>query len=482
MSTASASPRLFGTDGIRARFGEAPLDRATVTALGYHLGRKLTERAEAVEPAGETAVILGGDTRDSTPSLVRWLAAGLAAAGVPAVDVGVVPTPGVAFLVRETGALAGVAVSASHNPHPDNGIKLIAADGFKWTSEAEADLESRLGAGAAVPGRSGTTPSSLPLAGPLRDAEGLVRRYLEVLSGTVRSDSRDRPLTGLSVVLDPAHGAASPFAEALFAGLGAEVTVLHAEPDGTNINRDSGSTHPRAVAEEVRRRGAHLGVAFDGDADRAVLVDERGEVRDGDAVLYLWAKDLHAAGELRPPAVVATSMSNLGLARALQREGIELVRCDVGDRRVVETLRRRGLRLGGEQSGHIVHLDLATTGDGLLTALQMAVRVARAPERSLGGLLEGFRRYPQVLVNVRVADKPPLEDLPAVRRAVKKIEEQLGDDGRLVLRYSGTEPLARVMIEGREQGEIEALARGLAEAIRSEIGARSPDAPVAGDP
>jgi len=484
MSTASTAPRLFGTDGIRSRFGEAPLDRPTVTALGYHLGRKLTEEADAAQPAGEvaaeTTVILGGDTRDSTPSLVRWMTAGLTAAGVPAVDVGVLPTPGVAFLVRATGAAAGVAVSASHNRHPDNGIKLIAADGFKWTPEAEAGLETRLGDDASSPATGDARPGPPPKAPG--DAGELVHRYLEALAATVRADPRDRPLTGLSVVLDPAHGAASPFAEPLFAGLGAEVTVLHAEPDGTNINRHSGSTHPRAVAEEVRRRGAHLGVAFDGDADRAILADERGEVRDGDAELYLWAKDLHASGELRPPAVVATSMSNLGLARALQREGIELVRCDVGDRRVVETLRRRGLRLGGEQSGHIVHLDLATTGDGLLTALQMAVRVARAPERSLGGLLKGFRRYPQVLVNVRVADKPPLEDLPAVRRAVKKVEEQLGDDGRLVLRYSGTEPLARVMIEGREQGEIEALARGLAEAIRSEIGARSPDAPVAGDP
>lgn len=471
MSTASTAPRLFGTDGIRSRFGEAPLDRPTVTALGYHLGRKLMEGAGTVEPA----VILGGDTRDSTPSLVRWMTAGLTAAGVPAVDVGVLPTPGVAFLVRATGAAAGVAVSASHNRHPDNGIKLIAADGFKWTPEAEADLETRLGGGASSLATGDAQPGPPPRA--LGDAGELVRRYLEALAATVRADPRDRPLTGLSVVLDPAHGAASPFAEPLFAGLGAEVTVLHAEPDGTNINRDSGSTHPRAVAEEVRRRGAHLGVAFDGDADRAILADERGEVRDGDAVLYLWAKDLRASGRLRPPAVVATSMSNLGLERALQREAIGLVRCDVGDRRVVETLRRRGLRLGGEQSGHIVDLELATTGDGLLTALQMALRVARSPERSLAGLLEGFRRYPQVLVNVRVAEKPPLEDLPLVHRAVREVEESLGDDGRLVLRYSGTEPLARVMIEGREQGEIEALARGLAEAIRSEIGA-----PVTGGP
>lgn len=475
MSATSTPPRLFGTDGIRSRFGEPPLVRSTVTRLGYHLGCKLLEQADGGQAAVEPRVILGGDTRDSTPSLVGWLSAGLAAAGVPAVDVGVLPTPGVAFLVPATGAAAGVAVSASHNPHPDNGIKLIAADGFKWTPEAEADLESRLGTGAPTleslsAGGSAGSPAGPPSRRPAVEARELVRRYLEALAATVREDPRQRPLSGLSVVLDPGHGAASPYAEPLFADLGAEVTLLHAEPDGTNINRDSGSTRPRAVAEEVLRRGAHLGVAFDGDADRAILVDERGEVRDGDAVLYLWAKDLHARGKLRPPAVVATTMSNLGLVRALRREGIELVRCDVGDRRVVETLRRRGLELGGEQSGHIVHLAHSTTGDGLLTALQMGIRVAREPGRSLRGLLEGFRRYPQVLVNVRVTAKPPLEELPAVHRAAREVEERLGDDGRLVLRYSGTEPLARVMIEGREQGEIETLAHGLAEAIRSEIG------------
>ena len=477
MSAGSAASHLFGTDGIRARFGEAPLDRSTVSALGYHLGCKLLEERDGAGPAGEPAVILGGDTRDSTPILVEWLSTGLAAAGVPALDVGVLPTPGVAFLVRTTGAAAGIAVSASHNLHPDNGIKLIAADGFKWTPEAEAELESRLDTAVPSLETARGKASDETLSREIRSAEGpeLVRHYLKALAATVRTDARKhsgrRPLAGLSVVLDPGHGAASPFAEPLFAGLGAEVALLHAEPDGTNINRDSGSTQPRGVAEEVRRRGAHLGVAFDGDADRAILVDEDGEVRDGDAILYLWAKDLHASGKLRPPAVVATTMSNLGLARALRCEGIDLVRCDVGDRRVVETLRQRGLELGGEQSGHIVHLALSTTGDGLLTALQVAVRVAREPRRSLAGLLEGFRRYPQVLVNVRVRAKPPLEELSAVERVVRAVEERLGEEGRLVLRYSGTEPLARVMIEGREQGEIEALARELAATIRSEIGA-----------
>jgi len=448
----------FGTDGIRAPFGEAPLDEATVTALGFHLGDRLIGEDRSDSPP---RVVLGGDTRDSTPTLVSWLAAGLTAAGVQAEDVGTVPTPAVAFLVRDTGAAAGVAVSASHNPYPDNGIKLLTGDGFKWPREAERDLERRLDAGGRLPAAGG----------PPRDARALAHRYLSALAASLPADRfGDRPLTGLSVVLDLAHGAASGWGERLFRDLGAEVEVIHAAPDGTNINRGCGSTYPQETAARVRDGGAHLGIAFDGDADRAILADERGEIRDGDAVLYLWARDLHAVGALRPPAVVATSMSNLGLERALEREGIDLVRCDVGDRWVVETLQRRGLKLGGEQSGHIVDLDLSTTGDGLLTALQVAARVAERPEKSLARLLAGFRRYPQVLVNVRVGDKPPLEELPAVRAAVHRIEERLGEEGRLVLRYSGTEPLARVMLEGRNQDEIEELAQEVAQAIRREIG------------
>lgn len=448
----------FGTDGIRAPFGEAPLDESTVTALGFHLGDKLIGEARSDPPP---RVVLGGDTRASTPTLVSWLAAGLTAAGVRAEDLGVVPTPAVAFLARDTGAAAGVAVSASHNPHPDNGIKLLTGDGFKWPREAEQDLERRLDGGGRLP----------TAGGPPRDGRALAHRYLAALAASLPADRfGDRPLTGLSVVLDLAHGAASGWGERLFRGLGAEVTVIHAAPDGTNINRGCGATDPQEMAARVRDGGAHLGIAFDGDADRAILVDERGEIRDGDTVLYLWARDLHAAGALRPPAVVATSMSNLGLERALEREGIDLVRCDVGDRWVVETLQRRGLKLGGEQSGHIVHLDLSTTGDGLLTALQVAARVAEGREKSLARLLADFRRYPQVLVNVRVGDKPPLEELPAVTAAVRRIEERLGAEGRLVLRYSGTEPLARVMLEGRNQEEIEELAQEVAQAIRREIG------------
>ncbi|HEX9671100.1 MAG TPA: phosphoglucosamine mutase, partial [Thermoanaerobaculia bacterium] len=280
----------------------------------------------------------------------------------------------------------------------------------------------------------------------------------------------DRPLAGLAVVLDAGNGATSAYAAEAFARLGARTTLLHAAPDGRNVNAGCGSTAPAEMAAAVPAAGADFGAAFDGDGDRCILADETGAVRDGDAILYLWGTALAARGELEPRKVVATSMSNLGLERALARAGIELVRTGVGDRLVVEAMRREGIRLGGEQSGHVVETSLATTGDGLLTALQMA-RLVRESGRPLSQLLAGFRRYPQVLLNVRVGRKPDLATLPRVAAAVRAAEESLGADGRLVLRYSGTEPLARVMIEGPEQAAIDALAGEIAGAIRDELGA-----------
>ncbi|HEX2253905.1 MAG TPA: hypothetical protein VHQ65_11615 [Thermoanaerobaculia bacterium] len=278
------------------------------------------------------------------------------------------------------------------------------------------------------------------------------------------------PLAGLRVALDAAHGAAAPFARALFERLGAAVVMLGDRPDGTNINQGCGSTHPERLAATVPREGCHLGIAFDGDADRALLVDETGTVRDGDAILYLWARRLHQAGELEPARIVATSMSNLGLEKALAALGIGVERCGVGDREVVETMRRLGLVLGGEQSGHVVHLGLSNTGDGLLTGLSLAALIA-AEGRPLSELLDGFTRYPQVLLNTRVASKPDLDTLPAVREVRERVERELAGDGRLVLRYSGTEPMARVMIEGPDQERIERLAGELVAAIEREIGA-----------
>jgi phosphoglucosamine mutase len=454
-----ASPQLFGTDGMRAPFGEHPLDRPTVTALGFHLGQTLGERAP------DPLVILGGDTRDSTPILGRWMAEGLIAAGARCRDLGVVPTPAVAWRVRDARAAAGVAISASHNPWPDNGIKLFDAHGRKWAPEREAALEGLLASPAPAGSGSGSRV--------VRDTDG-VEAYLDQLAGSLGGD---RPLAGLAVVLDSAHGATSAFASRIFTGCGADVVRLFDQPDGRNINDGCGSTHPEALAATVAELGADLGVAFDCDGDRALLVDERGEVRDGDAMLYLWALALAERNELEPRRIVATSMSNIGLERSLAPWGIGVERCDVGDRTVVVCMEGNGILLGGEQSGHLVSSRLASTGDGLLTALHLAAIRARA-RRPLSEMLAGFVRFPQILRNVPVPRKVPFEQLPRVQESRERIAELLGEEGRLVLRYSGTEPLARVMIEGPDADALERWAGELEAALAAELGSADRRAPA----
>ena len=441
-------PRFFGTDGIRGRFGRPPLDEMTVRRLGAALPDILKRTAAA------PLVVLGGDTRDSTPTLCSWLAGELKAQGVAVSYLGTMTTPGVTATVRRLGAAAGIAVSASHNPYPDNGIKLIDADGFKWTPEAEAELESLM-------------DDAQPAAGEhLPEVDhGSVDAYLDSLAASLDG----RRLDGMKIVLDAGFGAASPFAARLFSRLGADVTVLHDTPDGRNINLDAGSTHPQALCAYVAAHGADLGVAFDGDADRAVLVDETGELKDGDAILFLWGLDLRERGELRGNALVATSMSNLGLQVALGRHDIELRRCGVGDREVVATMREGDLVLGGEQSGHVVNLGLSTTGDGLLTALQMADIVARRG-RPLSELLAELQRFPQLLRNLPVSRKPDLDSLPEVVSAAAEVDAELGEQGRLVLRYSGTEDLVRIMIEGPDRDTIEGLADRLADVLVAAVG------------
>lgn len=442
---------LFGTDGVRGRFGDPPLDRETVTAIGSELGTVL--RVASARPLA----VLGGDTRASTPTLCEWLAEGLSSHQTEIRHLGVVPTPGIAWAVRHLDAEVGIAVSASHNPHPDNGIKLFDEGGRKWTSEAERRLEQRL-----AHRRRGRDRRS-PRLGP---DTATVEAYLEALGGTVPEDA----LEALHVAVDAAHGAASPYVERVFASVGAAVTVIHAEPDGTNINSGCGSTAPEELQRVVTGTRADLGIAFDGDADRALLVDDAGALVDGDAMLYLWAEALHRRGQLDPPLVVATSMSNLGLDRALGSHGIEVVRCGVGDRQVAATIQRLDAVLGGEQSGHLIHSALSTTGDGMLTGLQLATIVADR-DRPLSELLADFERFPQILVNVEVGRKPPLDSLPGVARAVREVEERLGTEGRLLVRYSGTEPVARVMVEGRDREEIEELAATIAAEIRHAVGA-----------
>ncbi|MEO1084058.1 MAG: phosphoglucosamine mutase [Acidobacteriota bacterium] len=448
------APRLFGTDGVRGQFGTPPMDETTLRRLGAALGRKLALDPEGA--AGPKRVVLGGDTRASTPQICRWLAAELAARGFEPVFLGTVPTPAVASTTAGGDAVCGIAVSASHNPYPDNGVKLIDADGFKWSPAEEAALEALM-------------DDVEPAGGEavLEVDRTAVEAYLSALTASLGG----RRLDGLAIGLDTGNGAASPFARHLFESLGARVTVLGDTPDGENINRDCGSTAPARLAERVRSGGLDLGIAFDGDADRAIVVDEEGSERDGDAILFLWATDLHHHRLLPGDGIVATSMSNLGLEVALRDRGVALHRCDVGDREVVRMLRDKGLALGGEQSGHIVHLGLATTGDGLLTALHVAalVHAGKAQGQPLSRMLAGFTRFPQLLHNLKVPSKPPLTDLPRVQEAARRVERELGDRGRLVLRYSGTESLVRIMIEGPDKDTIEGLAHDLARVLEEDI-------------
>ncbi len=441
--------RLFGTDGMRGVALEPPLDRMTLTRLGAALAAHLHEEGRPL------VVLLAGDTRGSTEVLAEWVGGAFVAAGGELHWAGVLPTPAVSHLVRDDGRFgAGVVISASHNPAADNGVKLVAGSGTKWPVEEERRLEERL---AAIAGGSPAAP--LPRAEP-----GWRARYLELLESSLPA----RSLAGARLVVDAANGAASPVARGFFAGLGAEVTLIHAEPDGRNINARCGALFPELLAAEVRRGGADAGVALDGDADRAILVTGSGRVLDGDDALLLWARALAAEGRLPGGKVVATVMSNLGLEAALRREAIELVRCPVGDREVWETMQREGAALGGEQSGHVICAHLAVTGDGLLTAAHLLALANRS-----GVTLEelaNLERFPQVLLNVRVAARRPLAEVPELAEAVRAAERRLAAAGRVFVRFSGTEPLLRIMVEAAEETSARATAEEIATVAARHLG------------
>ena len=439
--------KLFGTDGVRGVFGQRPIDGETMTRLGRQLGKRLRRNRDT------PFVVLGGDTRESTPPLAEWLIAGLDSVGVPTRWLGVVPTPGVAYLTRTTGASCGVVLSASHNPWQDNGVKLIGPDGFKGAKGVERELEA-----AVAQDDSAAESAVLP-----KPESQLVENWLEHLLEGLTEES---PLAGLRLAVDTANGAAAPWAEGLFDRAGGRAKIFHDHPNGRNINVDCGSTYENEISRLTTANDCDLGVAFDGDADRLIACDSTGKILDGDAILYIWALALKAEGRLDPPAVVVTEMSNLGLDVGLKKHGIEVHRCDVGDRAVVEMLRSGKARLGGEQSGHLVHLDLTTTGDGLLSALHLGRLVARHPEL----LAESdFVRFPQTLHNVRVLSQPPLDQVPGLDSLLAKARRELGEEGRVLLRYSGTESLARVMVEGRDPNQIEALAIALADRLAAEL-------------
>jgi phosphoglucosamine mutase len=462
--------KLFGTDGMRGEAGRFPLDVWTVRVAGRSLARHLAGRLGRAP-----RVVTGRDTRESGGWIERaFLEGALAGGAAEAVSAGVITTPGVAYLARTLPADAGVVISASHNPFQDNGIKIFAPTGRKLDDATErlieADIYAEFQEGDdAEPLKVDESRSegSQKAAGEAGECANELRAlYLEYLGGEVAAGLG---LEGLKLVVDCANGAASELAPSLLRRLGAQVVSTFDAPDGRNINRDCGSLHTDVLQRRVVGESAHLGVAYDGDADRALFVDGRGELVDGDATLWVLAKRMQARGELEGDRVVATVMSNIGLELALRTRGVELLRTDVGDKYVLEKLLETGSSLGGEQSGHIIFPRVSLAGDGMLTTINL-LRAVVESGRALADLTEGFRRYPQVLVNVRVREKVPFGEAEEVARASDEVRERLGEGGRLLLRYSGTEPLARVMIEGQSQEEIEALAEGLAAVIRRSLG------------
>lgn len=446
------SKELFGTDGIRGVPGIPPLDDATLYASGRALGAYLKHQHPAAR------ALLGMDTRESGPHIAAILAAGLAKETVSVAFAGVIPTPGVACLVRQKGFQAGVVISASHNPFHDNGVKLFSSTGMKFSDSAEELLEQDI-----FKHRAEGVPANIPALIP---DESLDAEYLAFLRSRLIPGAQ---LSGFRIVLDCANGAAYKLGPELFRSFGADIITMGIEPNGRNINAGCGSLHLEGLQERVVAERAVLGVAFDGDADRALFVCSTGRLVNGDGVLLAIARFLKSQGKLQGDRVVATSMSNLGLERALARENISLARADVGDRYVLEEMLRSGNVLGGEQSGHIIFLGDSPAGDGLLTAVKIASLVSMRGQ--LTSLVEGLKDYPQAIVNVKVRFKPPLESLPDVSRALAEAQSALGDTGRVVLRYSGTEPLARVMVEAEHESDVRRFSQSVAAAIRSAIGA-----------
>jgi phosphoglucosamine mutase len=444
--------RLFGTDGVRGRAGVPPLDVRTIRRLGWALVRALPGSSEAPH------LLIGRDTRESGESIERDLAFGAISNGAAVTSAGVISTPAVAYLTRSEGFTAGVVISASHNPFHDNGIKIFSGAGVKFTEALEAEVE------AIVADTSWSEPQG---DAPRVQHIDLVEAYLAHARGAMAGLF---PTHARRIAVDCGHGAMSQLAPAALRALGFDVTTIACEPNGRNINLHCGSTHPQTLAALVIERGCQLGVAFDGDGDRAILIDANGTITDGDAILYLCANQMKATGRLRGNAVVATVMSNIGLELALRDRGITLVRCQVGDKYVMEELLRDNLALGGEQSGHIIFADSLYTGDGLVTAINV-LRVMAETGESLASLASGLKTFPQVLLNVRVREKRDWNTIPSIAKAAAVVHSRLDGRGRLLVRYSGTEPLLRVMIEGERQDEINAWAEEIAAVVRQEIGA-----------
>lgn len=443
----------FGTDGIRGVAGRYPLDTETIERIGYSLAKELM-----LKVGRSSLIVIGRDPRESGSWIESAIARGIYSAQSRVQSAGIITTPGVAYLTRAFNADAGVVISASHNSYEDNGIKVFAPSGQKLDDVTEQAIERDLKADA----------SSFP---PIQDAvaevdAGFKEKYLAFLRDEIGEGLN---LKGLKIVIDCANGASYELAPALFASLGAELTVINAHPNGRNINLNCGSLHPDQLQQTVIETKSNLGIAFDGDADRVLLVDDGGRLVDGDQVLFVMATYLSSKGLLAGNRVVATVMSNLGLELALGERGIELVRTAVGDKYVLEELLKGGGSIGGEQSGHIIFPEISLAGDGMITALEV-LRVIVESKCTLGELTGGFRRYPQVIINVQVSQKPPLDSIPPIKEAIMALDQEMAGQGRLLVRYSGTENKARVMIEGQNEETIRSQAEQIVKVIKDHIG------------
>ena len=450
VSERMAERRLFGTDGVRGVANLEPMTGDTVMRLGMAVAARLRQ------PGRHTRIVIGKDTRLSGYMFETALASGIVSMGADVWLTGPLPTPGIAFITSSMRCDAGVVISASHNPFEDNGIKLFARDGYKLPDDVELEIEAMMGSPELLTQRAGS--GDIGYSHKIDDARG---RYVVYCKATFPADLT---LDGVTIVVDGANGAGYRVGPSVFEELGAKVIPLHCRPDGKNINAGAGALHPEAMARAVREHKAHVGIALDGDADRVVMCDEKGEIVDGDAVMAMCALRMLADGKLAKGTLVATVMSNIGLERAIKGAGGKLVRTQVGDRYVVDEMRRHGYNLGGEQSGHLVFLDHATTGDGIVAALRVLAIMVREG-RPMSELATCMTRTPQVLVNVKVERKRPIDELPAVVTLIRAVESELGEEGRVLVRYSGTEAKARVMIEGPDEARLQERARAIADAL-----------------
>jgi len=454
--------QLFGTDGIRGVAGEFPLTKESTYLIGRALGHDL------VRTAPKAKAVIGQDTRESSRWIADRVAEGLAAVGVDVHSAGVITTPGVAYLARSRGMAAGVVISASHNPWTDNGIKIFSGDGFKLPDSHELSIEKEIFALLETPASADDTALKVPRPSLPGEPE-LRHAYIQSLASSVKSD-----LSRLRLLVDCANGAATAEAPELFRKLGIQATFIHVSPDGRNINEQCGALHPDTLGKNVAQAKGKfdLGVTFDGDADRALFCDASGRVVNGDAVLLAVARDLHARGTLKNDTVVATTMSNMGLEVALKNSGIRMLRANVGDKYVLEEMLKTGATLGGEQSGHIIFLDSdATTGDGLLTALRLMDIIVRCG-KPLADLIADLKVFPQKIQNIRVREKVPFAQVPAIQSAIDSAKKGLNGKGRVVVRYSGTEALARVMVEAESEEQMQSVCAAIAAEIQKALGVK----------